>query len=107
MGPDEDSLPETLANNTGGKEKELSSCVTNHQRLRRTTPTETWKGLRPFPSPLWMPAVNRLQPFEHELHSPFCFSSVQKTQSYRFSVSKLLADRPLKAALLLSYPKHL
>ena len=50
MGPDEDSLPETLANSTMGRERELSSCATNHHRLRRTTPTETWKGLRPFPS---------------------------------------------------------
>ena len=32
------------------EELEISFCAINHQRLRRTTPTETWKGLRPFPS---------------------------------------------------------
>ena len=102
MGPDEDSLPETLANSTRGeRERETNPLVpSTTKRLRRTTPTETWKGLRPFPSPLWMTAVIRLQSFRHELHSPL-FQFGTEDPKLNLQTVLVLADRPLKTALLL------
>ena len=83
------------------RERESDPLVpSTHQRLRRTTPTETWKGLRPFPSPLWMTLSFDFNPSDTNFTPPL-FQFGSEDPKLNLQTVLVLADRPLKTALLL------